>query len=118
MRHVYPSPLNLDFAVKPREIAASTDAPDYGEKVLITNKVTTNFFPTPITPLATTLSTSSTADSRLKLQRCWLFIHVTNTFYDTPIIHGAALFHHSDRAIQAADTCNGKSMAIQVMVAL
>ena len=40
--------------------------PDYGKKVLITNKVTTNFFPTPITPLATTLSTSSTADSKLK----------------------------------------------------
>jgi hypothetical protein len=57
--------INLDSAVKPREIAASTDAPDYGKKVLITNKVTTNFFPTPITPLATTLSTSSTADSRI-----------------------------------------------------
>ena len=66
--------LNLDPAVKPREIAASTDALGYGKKVLITNKVTTNFFPTPITPLATTLSTSSTAESRLK-----------NTFY---ISHG------------------------------
>ena len=57
---------NLDSAVKPREIAASTDAPGYGGKVLITNKVTTNFPPTPITPLATTLSTSSTAESRFK----------------------------------------------------
>tara|TARA_R110000868_G_scaffold31062_14_gene114181 strand:+ start:1549 stop:2259 length:711 start_codon:yes stop_codon:yes gene_type:complete len=57
--------LNLDSAVKPREIAAPTDALGYGEKVLITNKVTTNFSPTPITPLATTLSTSSTAESRL-----------------------------------------------------
>ena len=37
--------LNLDSAVKPREIAASTDAPGYGGKVLITNKVTTNFPP-------------------------------------------------------------------------
>tara|TARA_R110000868_G_scaffold154032_2_gene380047 strand:+ start:760 stop:1107 length:348 start_codon:yes stop_codon:yes gene_type:complete len=57
---------NLDSAVKPREIAASTDAPGYGGKVLITNKVTTNFPPKPITPLATTLSTSSTAESRFK----------------------------------------------------
>ena len=56
---------NLDSAVKPREIAASTDVRGYGEKALITNKVTTNFSPTPITPLATTLSTSSTAESRL-----------------------------------------------------
>ena len=62
----YRERLKLDPAVKPREIAASTDAPGYGNKVLITNKVTTNFFPTPITPLATTLSTSSTAGSRLK----------------------------------------------------
>jgi hypothetical protein len=57
--------LNLDPAVKPREIAASTDAPGYGKKFLITNKVTTNFFPTPVTPLATTLPTSSSAESRL-----------------------------------------------------
>lgn len=56
---------NLDSAVKPREIAAPTDVRGYGEKALITNKVTTNFSPTPITPLATTLSTSSTAESRL-----------------------------------------------------
>ena len=74
----------LNSAVKPREIAASTDAPDYAKKVLITNKVTTNFFPTPmthmdvgnasfawskkeVTPLATTLPTSSTADSRMMI---------------------------------------------------
>ena len=55
----------LDPAAKPREIAASTDALGYGEKVLITNKVTTNFSLTPITPLATTLATSSTARSRM-----------------------------------------------------
>lgn len=57
---------NLDSAVKPRKIAPSTDAPDYGKNVLITNKVTTNFFLTPITPFASTLSTSSTAESGLK----------------------------------------------------
>ena len=59
----------LDSAVKPREIAASTDALGYGKKVLITNKVTTNFFPTPITPLATTLSTSFTTESRIMIIR-------------------------------------------------
>jgi hypothetical protein len=57
--------MNLDPAVKPREIPAPTDAPDYGGKVLITNNQTSIYSPTPITPLATILSTSSNAESRL-----------------------------------------------------
>ncbi|MFT7258821.1 MAG: hypothetical protein ACI9MS_000673, partial [Glaciecola sp.] len=46
-----------------------------------------------------------------------LVIYATDAFDDTPIIHGAELFHNSDRAIQMLDICKDKSMAIQVMVA-
>ena len=47
-----------------------------------------------------------------------LVIHATDAFYDTPIIHGAELFHNSDLAIQMLDICKDKSMVIHVIVAL
>ena len=54
----------LNSAVETRNIAAPTDAPDYAKIKLITSKVTTFIFTTPITPLDTTLFTISTAEFR------------------------------------------------------